>query len=221
MNFRFLTLASAEYMSQLELALDVLASVGHPSTSVHLGCVDDKCVQRSKSSWKLAAVHVALPSMPSRRVAIGELKIRMLHEALINNHFILNFDLDCFFFADPIHPHYVVEPLANGGADLVAQDDELRVPGSFNFGLFAMAPTERTLRLIETMRFSYNASCITRSNTTTEACPIDQTLFQRLVRLAAGGVKENALKVAILPRKAASTLWRLQAARGGMCALAT
>ena len=84
----------------------------------------------------------------------------------------------------------------------------MRVPGSFNFGLFAAsAPTDGSctarVRLIETMRnFSWQCVVHQRSNTTTEACPIDQILFQRLVRLATGGVKEKALKVAILPRKA-------------------
>lgn len=179
-SWRIVTIASIEFSNELTHAVRTFAGAGHVASALVVGCLDQTCHALCAALPTCEAREV--PPLHTRKLAIGLFKFGIVNEFLVAGHFVFNFDLDVFFFAHPIHSAFLVQPLLTG-ADVVAQDDDVKRK-SFrhpNFGLFAVAPTSRSVLAFSRMLTLFNQSCSPSSQSTLPCFGKDQSYFQHVL----------------------------------------
>ena len=172
-RWRLLTLASAEYLPLLSYTVGVLESFGHNRSAFAVGCADVTCPSFCASIGVDAIRQGA--DAASTRQRVGTLKFSMLLATLRRGHHAFCFDLDVFFFSDPVHPIHVVQRLREGFEVVVqGQYGSNRTGGKVveqdNFGLFAMPPS--SLPAAQAMLARYETSCKYEAS-----CKWDQGIF--------------------------------------------
>ena len=154
---RLFTLVGASYLETLARTVATLEMLGRSRRDFIVGCIDDACA--------VACAAASLEFLPNGfggdlSFRIASIKFYAILTVLQRGEAVLSFDVDVFFFQDPVRDFPLRQLLTNHSSpyDAVVQLDEFptkRHP-RLNFGFFAARPTIEMQTLFRDLWAKYN-----------------------------------------------------------------
>lgn len=147
MNWAFLALLDKNYINHFELALDSLKQYNYSANQFQLGCTDIESTQYA-SKMNISFMSNLLKNH-TKRWHVSMLKFELILNTLNHNKHAFMFDLDVFFYDDPLRD--IIHLMKTGNKPVVSQTDG----PDWNFGCFAVRPSQFSKQVFHNMFEEY------------------------------------------------------------------